>query len=97
MRPADYSQKNGAHHGIQSEKEYDFVETSAAPVRAEHVHDVGSADDECAPQGHGQIQIIVSKMPFDLFDVLPVSKYVGRKKESKQKACYRMGLGHSAE
>ncbi len=97
MSPADDDQKDGAHHGVESKEKYDFVEAAASPIRANHVHDIGGADDERAPQGHRQVQVIVSKMPLDLFDVLPVPKYVGRKKESEQKACYRVGFGHIAE
>lgn len=67
------------------------------PIRANHVHDIGGADDERAPQGHCQVQVIVSKMPLDLFDVLPVPKYVGRKKERQKNARYSISFCHSAE
>lgn len=97
MGPADDDQKDGAHHGVESKEKYDFVEAAASPIRANHVHDIGGADDERAPQGHRQVQVIVSKMPFDLFDVLPVPKYVGRKKEREKNTRDCISFGHSAE
>ena len=93
MSPADDDQEDGTHHGVESEEKYDFVEAAASPIRANHVHDIGGADDERAPQGHRQVQVIVSKMPFDLFDVLPVPKYVGRKKERQKNARYSISFG----